>query len=311
MQQVFSFVEAVVQWGSFRKAAEKLNITQPALSIAIAKEEKRIGMPLLDRSVHPIVPTDAGIAYLDSMRTIKKEEERLACRLVDIRNLDVGSVRLGGSHYFNAYVLSDVLSSFSRKYPGISLSVEEAGSDVLLSLLKENELDVTFSCNTSFMADFERYPLFADHLLLAVPKEDPFNATWRSFSLSAREISEGKHLLSSCPAVPLESLCSLSYILLQPGNNLYDRAMQFFRDKPRVKLMVSQLVTGYHLAQSGFAATFVCDRLVMPQDTLCYYKMDHPLALRRFYMLVAPRGYTSHALSTFIHYISAYFRNAG
>ena len=58
----------------------------------------------------------------------------------------------------NAYILPPVLTSFSQKYPSIRLELVEDGSDQLSSMLLERELDLTFSCNTAFMDNLEKYP---------------------------------------------------------------------------------------------------------------------------------------------------------
>lgn len=312
MQQVCIYIEAVAREGSFSKAAESLGITQPALSIAIGKEEERLGIPLFERETHPIMPTEAGSAYLHAIQGIRKEEEELEKRIGDIKHLEEGSVRIGGSHYLNSYILAPMLSAFARQYPKIRLSLEEAGSDVLSQMLKDHALEVTFSCNTSFMADFERYPLFCDHLLLAVPQEDPFNEAHASFILTSEQIQKGAHLDSACPQIPSSALSQLSYVLLKPGNNLYDRAMMVLRESetdPDVRLLVSQMATAYRLAQAGFASAIISDRLVTGPVPLSFYKIDPRVAERRFYMLVASRDYTSHALSAFIHFATKWFKD--
>ena len=260
MQQELKYIFEVYQQGSFSKAAEKLFITQPALSIAIQKVESSIGMPLFDRSSRPLRLTPAGEAYIQSIQKIYYLEDELACQLDDMRNLNDGTIRIGGSHYLLCYILPRILTQFHRKYPGIQLELFEHGSEQLAEMLKNREIDLTFSCHPILINKFKHFPFFSDEILLAVPRENPFNQTFADIALTADEVILGRHHLASCPVLPASHISDLEYILLTPGNNLYDRSMQLFqslRITPNVKLSVAQLVTAYHLAESGFAATFI------------------------------------------------------
>ena len=109
-----------------------------------------------------------------------------------------------------------------------------------------------------------------------------------------------------CPCVTLDSFRNLEFILLNPGNNLHDRAKQLFQEAgfhPRIRLELSQLVTAYHLADASMGATFISDRLVVRgEDNLNYYKLDSELTNRMFYMLLPNRKYTSKAVRAFVDY---------
>lgn len=306
MQTEMEYIYRVYKEKSITKAAEALYMTQPALSMAIRKVEDSLGMPIFDRSSRPMELTPAGEVYLDYIRNTWHLEQEMGQHIQDIREVNTGSVCVGGSHYINAYILPKVLVGFSQKYPRVSIDIMEASSAKLSQMLADRELDVTFHCSTRFMQDFERYPAFEDHILLAVPKTFPVNDALRHYSLNAEDILTKQHLEKDCPCVPLEAFRSVEFILLNPGNNLHDRAKQLFLEAsfhPNIKLELSQLVTAYHLADAAMGATFVSDRLVVsPKDELCYYKLDSELTTRMFYMLLPKRKYTSHAVRRFVEY---------
>ena len=92
------YVYTIWQQGSFSKAAEKLYLTQPTLSMAIRKLEKELGVPLFDRKHHPLKLTEAGEIYLDTARKIRQLEREQTQKLQDIQNLVTGTIRLGGTH---------------------------------------------------------------------------------------------------------------------------------------------------------------------------------------------------------------------
>ena len=306
MQQEFKYVYQVYKEGSISKAAKELYITQPALSIAIQKIEESIGLPLFDRSRHPLELTPAGRIYIDAIEKVKNIDKELDQQIADIRNLSRGHICMGGSHYLNAYILPEILAQFSKKNPGIELELVEHSAATLSAMLSAYELDLTFSCNEEFMADFERYPAFTDHVLLAVQEEQEINHTLEAFVLTPRDIAEGRHLLETCPAVRLEQFREMKFILLSEGNNLHERSMRMFHEagyEPEVIMENAQLVTAYHLTEHFPAATFVSDRLVMnSQAHLKYYKLDYECAERLFYILLPKQNYVPVAVKAFIDY---------
>ena len=307
MQQEFRYVYQVYKEGSISKAARSLYITQPALSIAIQKIEDSIGLPLFDRSRYPLELTPAGRIYINTIEKMKNIDKELEQQIQDIRQLNTGHVCMGGSHYLNAYILPEHLAAFNALHPGIELELEEHSAATLASMLSAHELDMTFSCNEKFMMDFERFPAFTDHVLLAVQENLPINHLLSPSALSAQEIADGRHLSDACPAITLEPFRDVDFILLSSGNNLHNRSMEMFQDagfEPHVIMQLSQLVTAYHMTEHFPAATFVSDRLVMhSQAHLKYYKLDYECAKRIFYVLLPKQNYTPVAVKKLIEYL--------
>ena len=128
MFQYMNYVCEVYKTGSFSKAAKNLYLTQPALSIAIKKEEQELGQPLFERSTSHIALTEAGKAYIESAEKIKNIETSLRLYCNDLSELKTGSVRVGASNFFLSQIVLSVISEFSRKYPGIDLEIREAPS---------------------------------------------------------------------------------------------------------------------------------------------------------------------------------------
>lgn len=307
MQQEMIYLYTVYQEGSFSKAAEKLYLTQPALSISVQKIEQSIGMPLFDRSKRPLQLTEAGEIYIDTIKKMLLLEQEQQQRLHDLSQLVTGRIRVGGSHYLNAYILPEILTGFSQKYPGVELNIMEAGSYQLTEMLANDTLDLTFSCNPQYLESFPKYEMFEDHILLAVPRQDPIHAQLAGYSLTAADILAKKHLAADCPRASLQAFAQLQFILLRKGNNLHDRARDMFREagfEPKVKLTLSQLVTACRLAAANMAATFVSDRMIRASDdSLLFYKLDSAYTTRMFYILLPNKDYTSIAAKKLIEYL--------
>lgn len=306
MEQNMEYIWCVYQEGSFSKAAEKLFMTQPALSIAVKRVEASLGAELFDRSRHPLELTEAGRAYISAIRRVRDTEDDLRREIDDLRGLRAGHVRVGGTHYVNCYLLAGVLAGFATEYGGVSVELIEGGSPRLLDRLRRRELDLTFSCDPEVLKEFEHVPAFSDRVLLAVPKGAKVPRELKKARLTAAEVLAGRHLSPDCPCAPLSAFAHLDFILLEAGNNLRDRSLAMFDEegvKPRVAMTLSQLVTSFEMAENGLGAAFVCDRLVRsPRTRLDFFSLDSPLALREFFILLPERTYTPFAVRAFAEY---------
>lgn len=313
MRQEDKYIYQVYCEGSFSKAAQKLFVTQPALSLAIQRVEQQIQMPLFDRSSRPLSLTEAGRAYIENIEKKMSLKQDLQRQLDDIRDRNTGSIRLGGSHYFNAFLLPDILAGFQEAYPGIRISLHEHDAAALAQMLMEKKLDLTFSCYSNFVKDFDHFPAFYDHIVLAVPDTWPINNSLKSYALSAADIVADKHLSEEHPAVSLEWFRDQTFLLLEEGINLRSRCQQMFQEvgvEPIVKMHLSQMVTAYRLAEHQMGATFISDRVISIHDQgLCYYKLGHPLADRLFYLLMPKDMYVSYATKTFAAYLRQYIES--
>lgn len=304
MQQEYKYIYQVYQSGSFSQAAKALFMTQPALSIAVQKIEVNLGQQLFDRSCHPLALTDAGKIYIEAIRKAQELEQELGEQLADLQNMQLGSLKIGGSHFLNAYILPRALAKFSACYPKIKLDLCEASSAQTLESLAQHELDLAFSCDGEVVQSFPHEPAFVDTILLAVNEKCIVDASLAKASLSANDIQKGRHLSDTCPSVTLDYFKNVEFILLTPENNLYERSMEMFVSsgvQPCVKLQVAQLATAYHLVENFAAAAFISSRLVTHNATkLRFFKLAYPQAVRNFYLLLPKRNYISLAVRTFI-----------
>lgn len=312
MQQEMKYIYTLYQYGSFSKAAEELFLTQPALSISIQKVEREIGMPLFNRDKKPLELTEAGRLYIKKIEEIQHLEEELRAQLNDLTDLKTGRLRIGGTHYFNAYILPPVLSAYKRRFPGIQLELTEGGSWELLDMLKENKIDLTFNCTPQAADKLRRTPSFHDTILLAVPVHFPVNSLLKDYAMSSQDVLARRFNDPQCPAISLKAFADTPFIMLTPGNNLFQRSMSFFEEAnitPNITLQVSQLVTSFHLAQAGIGAAFVSDWLLTNvHPEMLYYKIDSPASVRIFDIVTSGKNYLSHAQKAFIELFQEYYQ---
>ena len=97
----YEYVMEIAKEGSFSKAAQKLYVSQPALSGAIKKLEKDLyGIPLFDRAVTPVALTPAGQYYLEQARKIYELRNEIEHHFADLAGIRTGIINIGTSGYF-------------------------------------------------------------------------------------------------------------------------------------------------------------------------------------------------------------------
>src|SRR5215204_1805857 len=121
--QELNVLMAVVEAGSMGKAAERLNLTQPAISRSIAELEHAFGVRLLDRHRRGVEPTECGRALLDGGTTIFDELRQTIRNVEFLADPTAGSVRIGCSTFLTTTFVSAVVDYISQRYPRIVIDI--------------------------------------------------------------------------------------------------------------------------------------------------------------------------------------------
>jgi DNA-binding transcriptional LysR family regulator len=135
---------AVVEHGSFTRAAEALSISQSAASRAIQELERQLGLPLLERRARGVLPTDAGEQLAAHARAIFVHERLAEEALGELRGLQRGRLALGASSTIGIYMLPPLLGAYRRRYPGIELFLDIGNTQQIVAHLHEHRLDVAY-----------------------------------------------------------------------------------------------------------------------------------------------------------------------
>jgi DNA-binding transcriptional LysR family regulator len=172
---------AVVEKSSFSQAAEKLGVTQPAVSLQVRALEERLGQTLLDRSGRRVEPTEAGLRlYRSAQRMLALEEQLYEEVAADSEDLQ-GTLEIGASTGPGAHLVPLLLCEFQREHPDlhVALSIWDTQTVSDKVAARELELGVVGALRRSRSLEFE--PLVRDEIVLAVPPGHP--AAGRSVSL--------------------------------------------------------------------------------------------------------------------------------
>jgi DNA-binding transcriptional LysR family regulator len=177
---------AVAEELHFTRAAERLGIKQPPLSMQIRQLERELGTSLFHRLTRGVELTEAGTLLLDEARRILAQVERAKAGVQSRARGETGCIRLGfaGATSFQPLV-PGVIRAYRARYPGVDLSPEQSNTPRLLAGLHSGEIDIAFVRPP--VSDGEGLAvelLVEEPMLIVLPKAHP-HAGDRSLPLAA------------------------------------------------------------------------------------------------------------------------------
>lgn len=226
----FTYVNMVVECGSFTKAAAKLFITQPALSNYINKLEEDLGVRLFDRSVTPVKLTYAGEQYLEYAKNGLVLIEGLQRKMRDISHNQTGRLRLGFPSERIVYMLPLLLPVFNREYPGVRIETVNGSGDRLMEALMAGDVDFVFMPMWNSRRGIGQYKVSEEELILVAARgylknEDFLDRerhifNWKSIGhLPLITLAKG-HVLRQCVDTLLEGTGVKANLFLESHSNM-------------------------------------------------------------------------------------------
>ena len=140
-QNLKAFI-TVAEMGSFSEAADRLYLTQSAISKRIALLEQQIGKRLFDRIARQVSLTEAGNELLPRARRILQEYENALQAINDLSGEASGTLRLAISHHLGLHRLPPILKQFAQQYPNVTLDIEFMDSEKAYEQVLHGESEV-------------------------------------------------------------------------------------------------------------------------------------------------------------------------
>lgn len=227
----------------FTRAARRLGMNQPPLSQQIQQLERELGAALFRREARAVSLTEAGLALLEDARRILREVDQAGERVRRVASGELGRLRLGmiNSAPFHPLIPS-VIREYRRRYPGVTLSLQEDATPELAAALLRDTLDAAFV--RPLLDDgsgLHVEPLVDEALVVALP---------------------AGHALTQRSAIPLLALSLEPFVLFSRsvGAGLHEEIMRACRHAgftPRVVQEASQVTSIVNLVASGLGVSLV------------------------------------------------------
>ncbi len=164
------YVLAVAEHQNFTKAALKVFVTQPTLSMQIQKLEDELGVKIFDRSKKPIQLTETGRKIVNQARNIVNESDRIQDIVDQEKGFIGGTFRLGIIPTIMPTLLPMFLNNFIKKYPKVKLKIEELTTEAIIERLNEGHLDAAIAATPLELEGIKEQVLYYEPFVGYIPE---------------------------------------------------------------------------------------------------------------------------------------------
>ena len=289
---------AVAEEGHVTRAAERLGIQQPPLSQQIRALETELDVLLFRRKPRGVELTDAGDSLLIDARRILAEVEKALAKVHRTARGEQGRIVVGftSSAPFHPFI-PEILRTFRKDHPLVSIALEEDGTAELVTALKSEQLDIAFIRSPAQTGDgITVHDLLEERMLVALPA---------GHHLAIETMTKKTKSGAKMNPISLVDLADEPFVLYRraSGPGLYDTIMGACRTAgflPRIEQEAPRIVATLNLVAAGLGVTIVpeslsamhldgvayrpidpAERLVAPISLACR-TVDHSTAARRF-----------------------------
>ncbi len=257
---------AVAEGLHFGRAAERLQITQPALSKQIASLEKTLGVQLLFRTKRTVELTHAGQTFLHQAHQLLHQRETAIQLTRRTGYGDLGHLSIGFTKTATQTVLPNLLSDFLQHYPKVEIDMIELATEAQVTALNQDEIDIGFLHPPIDQRGLQVCSILKERFVAVLPLH---------------------HSLERYDVLPLEALAHEPLIIhpRQEGPILYDsflRVCQIAGFQPQIVKESISLQIRLCLVAAGMGITFVSDRLqfLVGKNVVCRPLKNCPIYLQ-------------------------------
>lgn len=290
MQKDQEYIYAVYQERSFSKAAQKLFVSQPALSNKIKKTEEQLGVILFDRRCTPLKLTPAGEYYIETLKKIMELEENLREQLRHLSTINENSITVGAASYFCSYILPPLVQIFHRSYPGYTIRLLEGNNGDLTQCLQTGVVDLVLDVDSFDSEQFSSQFWSQEELILAVPAVLKINDQLKDKRLNFEQMCASIQSGAVHSHVNLRFFRNEEFLLLKKGNSAHQLVLAMCHNagfEPRVNAYMDQMITSYYVTADTQSISFIRSGVlnhVRPTDKLFFYFVDDQNAVRPIYL---------------------------
>ncbi len=249
--EIFS---TVAELCSFTAAAQRLGISQSAVSHSMKALEEELGVTLLRRGQSSVTPTDIGLQLLGRARAMVGLAETMRQEASATRHLQRGLLRIGSfGPSSSIHIIPQIMQVFAQTYPGIEVQIDEGPDRQVVQWLLERRIDIGFVIlpDERFMTRL----IATDQMVAVVPE---------------------RHELASRAQIALADLCNDPFVLTEAGSS--DLVLRMFRQKrlsPRTRYRCAQIISTLDIIARGAAVSVLAEK-ALPEKPIGW--VSRPLA---------------------------------
>lgn len=169
LDQLKAFV-TVIECGSFSAAAERLGLTQPAVSLQVRALERKLNATLVERVGRKVSPTAAGAELIAHAARIDAAVSAAISDVTRHASGVIGRVRIGTGATASIFLLPKVLGALRRQYPELEITVSTGNTDDIVRAIEENTLDIGLVTLPMTSRALEAIPLLEDEYYAVAPR---------------------------------------------------------------------------------------------------------------------------------------------
>jgi DNA-binding transcriptional LysR family regulator len=265
LRQLHYFV-TVAEELHFGRAADRLQLTQPALSKQIANLEQDLGVQLLARTKRTVQLTAAGQVFFEQAQQLLNQAQTAIQLTQRTDRGEVGQLTIGFTETAVHTVLPQLVRNFHQDYPNVELTLIELVTEAQVIALNQNTIDLAFLHPPIDARGIELYPILEETFVAVLPQHHP---------------------LLKYDCIPLEAFANEPLIIhpRQEGPMLYDGLVQVCQAagfQPKIVKESISLQTRVCLVATGMGITFVSSQLqfLVGSNVVCRPVEQCPIHLK-------------------------------
>ncbi len=266
------YLDAVDQYKHFGKAAEACFVSQPTLSGQLIKLEEQLGLQLVERHRRNVMLTPAGQQLVKQARQVLSAAEQFEITARTLLDPLAGELHIGLIPTLAPYLLPHIMAGLNQDLPNIGFYLHEDKTPNLLQQLDAGKLDLLILPWLDDMHQFERYDLFEEELVLAVPVNHP---------------------LGEKDKVKLSDLKGQQVLTLEDGHCLRDQSLGYCFTagaKEDHRFQATSLETLRYMVASNMGITMLPELSVTEKSSagVRYVTFEQPAPTRQISVVIRP-----------------------
>lgn len=283
--QQLKYFQTVAKIEHMTHAAERLNISQPALSKSIAQLEEEVGVPLFDRKGRSIKLNRYGELFLKRTLPIYKLYEDVKQEISDIVMPNSGIVSVGFTHTVGMQLIPRLVQMFRGKYPNVQFEFTQNNSLHLLQQLEAGEFDLCLLPYVQPDIPFEWVELWREELFVIVPKD---------------------HRLANRKQIHLAEIGDDSFVSLKEGNSLRqinDQLLKRASISPEVVFEGEEFHTLAGFVEAGLGVALLPDIRGLNEYHISKIRVSNPICQRKLGIAYMGKRFMPQVAQTFRDFV--------